>query len=213
MVGVLAFIEIDDLLFGFEDACVMDIKMGTRTFLEKEVTKSTPRTDLYAKVFYLGLLHSTCLLSILFIVHHLNYWWLFRLYLIILYVYDYQIYTTKNRNSKWFTFNTNLNIHFSLWNLWIFFCKNHIISYILMYIQMWDHCFVLNLILQLPNQEEMSGFIWISLSSSLVIHYCIEKQCANLSEFSFLSLFIFLHSPPEKLLYYCIEIHSFHISP
>lgn len=44
------FIEIDDLLFGFEDACVMDIKMGTRTFLEKEVTKSTPRTDLYAKM-------------------------------------------------------------------------------------------------------------------------------------------------------------------
>ncbi|KAF0295482.1 Inositol-trisphosphate 3-kinase [Amphibalanus amphitrite] len=44
------FIEMEDLLYGFEDPCVMDIKMGTRTFLESEVKNSTPRADLYKKM-------------------------------------------------------------------------------------------------------------------------------------------------------------------
>ena len=44
------FIEMEDLLYGFEDPCVMDIKIGTRTFLESEVKNSTPRADLYKKV-------------------------------------------------------------------------------------------------------------------------------------------------------------------
>ncbi|XP_043230128.1 inositol-trisphosphate 3-kinase homolog isoform X1 [Amphibalanus amphitrite] len=44
------FIEMEDLLYRFEDPCVMDIKMGTRTFLESEVKNSTPRADLYKKM-------------------------------------------------------------------------------------------------------------------------------------------------------------------
>ena len=39
-----------DLLHGFTDPNVMDIKMGTRTFLESEVTNLTARHDLYEKV-------------------------------------------------------------------------------------------------------------------------------------------------------------------
>ena len=39
-----------DLLHGFTDPNVMDIKMGTRTFLESEVTNLTARPDLYEKV-------------------------------------------------------------------------------------------------------------------------------------------------------------------
>lgn len=41
----------EDLLHGFTDPNVMDIKMGTRTFLESEVTNNTARCDLYQKVF------------------------------------------------------------------------------------------------------------------------------------------------------------------
>ncbi|CAK9796454.1 Inositol-trisphosphate 3-kinase homolog [Anthophora plagiata] len=44
------FIELQDLLFGFNDPHVMDIKMGTRTFLESEVSKTTARSDLYQKM-------------------------------------------------------------------------------------------------------------------------------------------------------------------
>ena len=44
------FIELQDLLFGFNEPHVMDIKMGTRTFLESEVSKTTGRRDLYQKM-------------------------------------------------------------------------------------------------------------------------------------------------------------------
>ncbi|XP_037959782.1 inositol-trisphosphate 3-kinase homolog [Teleopsis dalmanni] len=44
------FIELQDLLSGFKDPCVMDIKMGCRTFLESEVTNKTIRPDLYQKM-------------------------------------------------------------------------------------------------------------------------------------------------------------------
>jgi len=40
----------EDLLHGFTDPNVMDIKMGTRTFLESEVTNTSARSDLYQKV-------------------------------------------------------------------------------------------------------------------------------------------------------------------
>ena len=43
----------EDLLHGFTDPNVMDIKMGTRTFLESEVTNTTARSDLYQKVQFL----------------------------------------------------------------------------------------------------------------------------------------------------------------
>ncbi|KAJ8883438.1 hypothetical protein PR048_015281 [Dryococelus australis] len=44
------FIELQDLLHGFTDPHVMDVKMGTRTFLESEVQKITARHDLYQKM-------------------------------------------------------------------------------------------------------------------------------------------------------------------
>ncbi|XP_026811940.1 inositol-trisphosphate 3-kinase homolog isoform X1 [Rhopalosiphum maidis] len=44
------FIELQDLLYGFRDPNVMDIKMGTRTFLESEVKNSSARPDLYLKM-------------------------------------------------------------------------------------------------------------------------------------------------------------------
>lgn len=44
------FIELQDLLKGFKDPCVMDIKMGCRTFLEAEVSNKTLRPDLYQKM-------------------------------------------------------------------------------------------------------------------------------------------------------------------
>ncbi|XP_066998196.2 inositol-trisphosphate 3-kinase homolog isoform X2 [Anabrus simplex] len=44
------FIELQDLLHGFNDPHVMDVKMGTRTFLESEVEKTTARCDLYQKM-------------------------------------------------------------------------------------------------------------------------------------------------------------------
>lgn len=50
---ILAFIEIQDLLSQFpntSERAVMDIKIGTRTFLESEVANSTKRKDLYKKM-------------------------------------------------------------------------------------------------------------------------------------------------------------------
>ncbi|XP_063216453.1 inositol-trisphosphate 3-kinase homolog isoform X2 [Bacillus rossius redtenbacheri] len=44
------FIELQDLLHGFTDPHVMDVKMGTRTFLESEVQKTAARHDLYHKM-------------------------------------------------------------------------------------------------------------------------------------------------------------------
>lgn len=44
------FIELQDLLSGFRDPNVIDIKMGTRTFLESEVKNTSARQDLYLKV-------------------------------------------------------------------------------------------------------------------------------------------------------------------
>ncbi|CAG4989340.1 unnamed protein product [Parnassius apollo] len=44
------FIELQDLLHGFRDPHVMDIKMGTRTFLEDEVCNARARPDLYDKM-------------------------------------------------------------------------------------------------------------------------------------------------------------------
>ncbi|XP_022909119.2 inositol-trisphosphate 3-kinase homolog isoform X1 [Onthophagus taurus] len=44
------FIELQDLLSGFQDPYVIDIKMGTRTFLECEVEKTNARNDLYKKM-------------------------------------------------------------------------------------------------------------------------------------------------------------------
>lgn len=44
------FIEMQDLLYGFKNPAVMDIKMGTRTFLESEVENTKARSDLYEKM-------------------------------------------------------------------------------------------------------------------------------------------------------------------
>ncbi|XP_018319133.1 inositol-trisphosphate 3-kinase homolog isoform X2 [Agrilus planipennis] len=44
------FIELQDLLHGFRDPHVIDIKMGTRTFLESEVENTKARRDLYQKM-------------------------------------------------------------------------------------------------------------------------------------------------------------------
>ncbi|XP_069997734.1 inositol-trisphosphate 3-kinase homolog isoform X2 [Penaeus vannamei] len=44
------FIEMQDLLYNFHNPSVMDIKMGTRTFLESEVTNTKARHDLYEKM-------------------------------------------------------------------------------------------------------------------------------------------------------------------
>lgn len=44
------YLELQDLLQGFKDPAVMDIKMGRRTFLESEVTNDTLRPDLYKKM-------------------------------------------------------------------------------------------------------------------------------------------------------------------
>lgn len=43
-------IELQDLLHGFKEPSVIDIKMGCRTFLESEVTNKTLRPDLYKKM-------------------------------------------------------------------------------------------------------------------------------------------------------------------
>lgn len=47
------FIEIEDLLQHFENPNIMDIKMGTRTFLESEVKNPVLRKDLYEKMIKL----------------------------------------------------------------------------------------------------------------------------------------------------------------
>lgn len=61
------FIELQDLLHGFSDPSVMDVKLGTRTFLESEVQKTTARHDLYVKVLILLFItenkRKTCLLN------------------------------------------------------------------------------------------------------------------------------------------------------
>ncbi|CAG9097027.1 hypothetical protein JYU34_007459 [Plutella xylostella] len=44
------FLELQDLLHGFRDPHVMDVKMGTRTFLEDEVSNERARPDLYDKM-------------------------------------------------------------------------------------------------------------------------------------------------------------------
>ena len=44
------FIEMEDLLYEFKDAAIMDIKMGSRTFLESEVQNTQGRHDLYEKM-------------------------------------------------------------------------------------------------------------------------------------------------------------------
>ncbi|GIY48724.1 inositol-trisphosphate 3-kinase homolog [Caerostris darwini] len=44
------FIEMQDLLYNFKNPAVMDIKMGTRTFLESEVENTKARPDLYEKM-------------------------------------------------------------------------------------------------------------------------------------------------------------------
>lgn len=44
------FIEMQDLLQSFVNPSIMDIKMGTRTFLESEVQNAKSRTDLYEKM-------------------------------------------------------------------------------------------------------------------------------------------------------------------
>lgn len=45
-----SYLELQDLLHGFKDPTVMDIKMGRRTFLESEVSNNTYRNDLYKKM-------------------------------------------------------------------------------------------------------------------------------------------------------------------
>lgn len=60
--GNETFIELQDLLHGFRDPHMMDIKMGTRTFLESEVQNTFAREDLYLKV-YSGLA-CVCFLSL-----------------------------------------------------------------------------------------------------------------------------------------------------
>ena len=44
------FIELEDLLYHYKDASIMDIKMGRRTFLEMEVISNKARHDLYDKM-------------------------------------------------------------------------------------------------------------------------------------------------------------------
>ncbi|XP_053204405.1 inositol-trisphosphate 3-kinase homolog isoform X2 [Panonychus citri] len=47
------FIAIDNLLYPFDNPFIMDIKMGSRTFLEDEVSNDEPRKDLYEKMIKL----------------------------------------------------------------------------------------------------------------------------------------------------------------
>jgi 1D-myo-inositol-triphosphate 3-kinase len=65
------FIELQDLLHGFRDPHVMDVKMGTRTFLESEVQHAAARHDLYLKVSLL--LRFALLRSFHLFFHKLNF--------------------------------------------------------------------------------------------------------------------------------------------
>uniref|UniRef100_A0A915INT0 Kinase n=1 Tax=Romanomermis culicivorax TaxID=13658 RepID=A0A915INT0_ROMCU len=47
------FIEIEDLTRMFDNPAIMDIKLGTRTFLESEVSNSKKRSDLFQKMIQL----------------------------------------------------------------------------------------------------------------------------------------------------------------
>jgi len=47
------YLELQDLLAEFKNPCVMDVKMGVRTFLESEVAKKTTRMDLLGKMMKL----------------------------------------------------------------------------------------------------------------------------------------------------------------
>jgi len=53
------FIEMQDLLFPFKKPSLMDIKMGSRTFLEDEVANAKPREDLYKKMVAVAPLEPT----------------------------------------------------------------------------------------------------------------------------------------------------------
>ena len=48
------YLEMQDLLANFENPSVMDIKMGSRTFLESEVAKKSLRLDLLEKMVALA---------------------------------------------------------------------------------------------------------------------------------------------------------------
>lgn len=48
-----SFIIIDNLLRHFNDPCILDMKMGIRTFLEEEIANSEPRNDLFEKIIKL----------------------------------------------------------------------------------------------------------------------------------------------------------------
>lgn len=53
------FIELEDLLYHYKNASIMDIKMGSRTFLESEVSNNTARHDLYEKMVKIDPLEPT----------------------------------------------------------------------------------------------------------------------------------------------------------
>ena len=46
------YTEMQDLLYGFHNPCIMDIKIGIRTFLENDLDdkETKPRRDLYMSV-------------------------------------------------------------------------------------------------------------------------------------------------------------------
>jgi 1D-myo-inositol-triphosphate 3-kinase len=44
------FTEMQDLSYGFKNPSIMDIKIGTRTFLETEDVEKQPRNDLYLRM-------------------------------------------------------------------------------------------------------------------------------------------------------------------
>lgn len=50
MLSFSDFMELEDLSRNFIDPCIMDVKMGTRTFCESEVQNQKKRSDLYDKM-------------------------------------------------------------------------------------------------------------------------------------------------------------------